>query len=98
MKRKEIESRLAEAERRVFELRAQLASRIGAAFDAMPKTADSFMGSGIVLHVTALGGAEIVPPVVIRDGFSPASVAALQDDLRRSFEIATMAVLTMART
>lgn len=95
-KRKHLESELAAAQRRVAELKAQLASTLGAAFDAMPKAADCH-GSAVILTLTALGGREIVPPVAIRDGLAPATVAALQDDLRRSFELATMVSPAMAR-
>lgn len=95
-KRMKLERDLADAERRVFELRAQLASRLGAAFDALGK-AESFTGSGVILQVTALGGAEVVPPVMIRDGLSPRAIAALQDDVSRSFELATLVNPGMAR-
>jgi len=56
------------------------------------------MASGVVLQLTALGGRELIPPVVIRDGLWPETIAALQEDLRRSFEIATMVNPAMART
>lgn len=81
---------LAAAERRVFELRAQLARRLGAAFDALPAAATGFHGSAIILRIDALGGREVVPPVAISDGLSSASVAALQSDVARSFETATL--------
>ena len=98
MKKSELEQKLKESERRVFELRASLAVRIGAAFDALPKAGvDKVKGSGVVLHITGLGGVDVVPPVVIRDGLSPATVNALQDDLRRSFELATLVSPAMAR-
>lgn len=96
LKRAQLESELAQATRRVFELRAQLASTIGAAFDALPRAADCH-GGAVILTMRGLGGLEIVPPVAIRDGISPATVAALQDDLRRSFELATLVNPAMAR-
>jgi len=81
MKRAQLESELAKAERTAFELRAQLASRLGAAFDAAPKTGrDPFMGSGVILQISAIGGAVVLPPVMIRDGLSPETIKALQDD------------------
>lgn len=95
-KRARLETELATAQRRVAELKAQLAATLGAAFDAMPKAADCH-GSAVILTLTALGGREIVPPVAIRDGLAPATVAALQDDLRRSFELATLVSPAMAR-
>lgn len=96
-KRAELERKLAEAERRAFELRAQLAGTLGAAFDAMPKAGDCH-GSAVIVTMRALGGREIVPPVAIRDGLSVRTIEALQDDLRRSFELATLVNPAMART
>lgn len=95
-KRARLEADLADAQRRVGELRAQLAGTLGAAFDAMPKAAECH-GSAVILTLTALGGREIVPPVAIRDGLSPATVTAIQEDLRRSFELATLVSPAMAR-
>lgn len=96
-KRAKLEQELSDANRRVMELKAQLASTLGAAFDAMPRAGD-YHGSAVLLTLTALGGRELVAPVAIRDGLSPATVAAIQDDLRRSFELATMVNPAMART
>ena len=89
-KRAKLESDLAAANLRVFELRAQLASTLGAAFDAIPKAGDSLHGSAVILELTALGGRKIVDAVAIRDGLSPATIAAIQRDLCRSFELATL--------
>lgn len=91
-----LEDKLVRAERKVYELRAQLASTLGAAFDDLPK-AGSFHGSAVIVTVTALGGAEVIRPVAIRDGLSAASIAALQEDVCRSFELATMVNPAMAR-
>lgn len=95
-KRVALEKELGDANRRVFELRAQLASAAGNAFDALPKASD-FHASAVILHITALGGREVVAPVAIRDGLSQKAVEALQEDLRRSFELATMVSPAMAR-
>lgn len=95
-KRAQLESELATAQRRVAELKAQLASTLGAAFDAVPKAAECH-GSAVILTLTALGGRELIPPVAIRDGLSQKTVAAIQDDLRRSFERATLVSPAMAR-
>lgn len=86
---------LATAQRRAAELQAQLASTLGAAFDDMGKAAD-FHGSGVILSLSALGGREIVRPVMIRDGLSPDSVTALRRDVCRSFELATLVSPAMA--
>lgn len=51
---------------------------------------DHLMASGVVLTLTALGGREICEPVLIRDGLSKETIAALRADLQRSFELATL--------
>jgi len=89
-KRAKMEIELATANRRVLELRAQLASTMGAAFDDLPKAGDSLHGSAVILELTALGGRKIIEAVAIRDGLSPATIAAIQKDLCRSFELATL--------
>lgn len=91
-----LQERIATLERRLFEARAQYAATLGAAFDAMPKAAD-FHASGVIVQVTALGGKEVIPPVMVRDGLSQATVKALQDDICRSFALATMVNPAMAR-
>lgn len=48
------------------------------------------MASGVVITITALGGREIVAPVLIRDGLSDETIAALQADFSRSYDLATM--------
>lgn len=55
------------------------------------------MGSGVVLQISAIGGKEVLPAVMIRDGLSAATVKAIQEDLRRSFELATLVNPAMAR-
>lgn len=96
VKRQRLESELAAANLRIVELRAQLAATLATAFDEMPGASDA-RGSGVLLRIEKLGGGRIIPPVVIRDGLSPASVTALQADLCRSFELATLASPAMAR-
>lgn len=48
------------------------------------------MSSGVMLTLTALGGREIISPVLIRDGLSDETIAAIKRDLKRSYDIATM--------
>jgi len=96
-KRAKMAAELAAAERRIFELKAQLAATLGAAFDAIPKAAADYHGAGVIIQIHAIGGREVVAPVMIRDGISGATVAALQDDLARSFELATLVNPGMAR-
>lgn len=46
----------------------------------------SYTGSGVVLQLTAIGGKEIIPPVMIKDGLSSETIAAIRRDLVRSYE------------
>ena len=79
----------AELEREVVELRAQLASRYHFAIRELPKASiDENMGSGVVIEITAVGGKSLVAPVLIRDGLSPETIAALQRDMARSYDAA----------
>lgn len=48
------------------------------------------MGSGVMLTLTVLGGREICTPVLIRDGLSDETIAALKADFVRSYELATL--------
>lgn len=94
-KRLKLEAELAAAQLKCLELKAQLASSLGAAFDEIPK-AGLLHGSAVIFTLTALGGRQIVSPVAIRDGLSKKTIEALQDDLRRSFELATLVSPAMA--
>lgn len=89
-KKQALENEIATLERRLFEARAAYVSTISESFDKLPKSADCF-GSGVILQITRLGGAEMIPPVLIRDGLSADSVKALRFDLGRSYELATIA-------
>jgi len=74
----------AEYERTIIELRAQLASTYHFASKELPK-ATELKGSGVLLTLHALGGREIIPPVVIRDGLSENTINTLQHDIGRSY-------------
>jgi hypothetical protein len=73
-----------------MELKAQL-SHVYAFADASIEKASTehLRASGALIQITALGGREIIPPVVIKDGLSPETIACLRRDLVRSFELAT---------
>lgn len=45
------------------------------------------MASGVMLHLTAVGGADIVAPVMIRDGLSDDTIEALRRDIQRSLDL-----------
>lgn len=88
-KKQALEERIAHLERKLFEAKSQYAATAGEAWEKLPKAAN-YHASGVILEITALGGAPVIPPVMIRDGLSQASVKALQADLCRSFSLATM--------
>ena len=75
--------------RQVAELNAQLASAYHFAAATLDKAGqDRMMASGVLLQMTALGGRELIVPVVIRDGFSADTLAAIRRDIVRSYESA----------
>ena len=83
--------RIAELERKLQEALAGQASVYHFAHEGLKKASiQHLMGSGVVLTLTVLGGRKICEPVLIRDGLSDELIAALQGDLARSYELATM--------
>lgn len=81
----------AQLQRKLLELEANLASTYHFADAYLSKIKEgSFMASGVVLQITALGGKEVIPPVMIADGLSPETIAAIRKDIVRSHELATM--------
>jgi hypothetical protein len=50
----------------------------------------SLIGSGAIITLTALGGKELIPPTLLRDGLSDNLIAALRSDLRSSYKLATI--------
>jgi len=79
----------ADLRRKVMELTAQLASSYHFASVTLHKAGDSLTASGALLQLHALGGRELICPVVIRDGLSADTIAALQRDIARSYTSAT---------
>lgn len=74
------------------ELKAQLAFNYAAAHKDIDGASTKHMtGSGVLVQIHALGGREIVKPVLIRDGLSDDTIAALKKDFRLSWELATVA-------
>ena len=81
----------AQLEREIIELKAQLTPTYHYASKALEKAStDHLMASGALLQLTALGGRELISPVVIRDGLSPEAIKALQEDLKRSYALSTL--------
>lgn len=72
------------------ELSAQLAHVYHFADAELHKAGDCLMGSGALLTLHALGGRQLICPVVIRDGLSAETIAALRRDLARSYQGAVM--------
>lgn len=80
-----------ELEREIKELKGQLANSYYLASNAVERaSANHLMASGAVLTITALGGREIIDSVVIRDGLSKETIAAIKADLKRSYDLATL--------
>ena len=51
---------------------------------------DNLTGSGVILELTVLGGKTGIEPTLIRDGLSKETIKAIQNDLKRSYDLATM--------
>ena len=51
---------------------------------------DNLVGSGVILELTVLGGKTGIEPIFIRDGLSKETIKAIQSDLKRSYDLATM--------
>ena len=82
--------RIADLERKLEEARAHHIYRHHFASKALDKVSvDKLMGSGVVLSLTLLGGKELFEPVMVRNGLSKETIAALKADLVRSFNYAT---------
>jgi hypothetical protein len=65
--------------------------RYTSAHKAIEKATDQkYMGSGILLQLTDLSGNTIIDPVLIRDGLSSETIKAIQNDIKKSYDLATM--------
>lgn len=89
-KPKPVKKSRADLERQIMELKAQMASTYHFASATIDKAGDQLMASGALLRLEALGGRELIPPVLIKDGLSKETIAAIHADLVRSYELATM--------
>ena len=82
--------RIAELEEELEEAKAYHIYRHHFASKALDKfSTDKLMGSGVVLSLTLIGGKELFEPVMICNGLSKETIAALKADLVRSFNYAT---------
>lgn len=75
----------ADLQRKVIELEAQLACTYHFASATLDKAGDALTASGCLVRLHALGGRELIPPVLIRDGLSAETIAALRADIVRSY-------------
>ena len=50
----------------------------------------SLMASGVIITLTVLGGRELIPPTMLRDGLSDELIAALRADFKRSYDLANL--------
>ena len=80
----------AQLQRKILELESQLIHVYHAADHYLGAIKPgSYLASGVVLQLTALGGKEVIPPVMIKDGLSPETIAAIRRDLVRSYSVMT---------
>ena len=81
----------ADLARRVAELTGQLSAMYHFADATLDKASTRhLMGSGALITMHALGGRELINPVVIRDGLSDETIVAIRKDLLRSYELSVM--------
>lgn len=79
--------RIEELENKLRSAEAYQVHKLHFASYALDKiSTDKMGGSGVIISITTLNGKPIVDPTVISDGLSPETIAALQADMRRSFE------------
>lgn len=85
----------AQLARQVLELTAQLAHVYQFANTEIHRAGVAHrMASGVLLQLTAIGGKEIINPVMIKDGLSDETIAAIRGDLKRSYDLAVMHSVT----
>lgn len=78
--------RIATLERKNRELEAELAHTFHFAEAGIRQaTRERTMGSAVVVTMHYLGGKEVCPPFLLKDGLSDATIAALREDLRYGY-------------
>ena len=79
--------RIEELENKLRSAQAYQVHKLHFASYALDKlSTDKMLGSGVIISITYLSGKEIFEPTMISNGLSPETIAALQADMRRSFE------------
>lgn len=82
---------IVQQQRKILELEAQLSSMYHFANVSLDKASTKhLMASGVLLQLSGIGGKDIIPPIVIKDGLSDATIEALRADIKRSWELATL--------
>lgn len=85
----------AQLERQILELESQLAHRYQFANAEIDRASTAHrMASGVLLQLSAIGGKDIINPVMIKDGLSDATIAAIRTDLKRSYDLAVTYAVT----
>lgn len=81
--------RIRDLERKLVEAQAQHIHNYHFASHELEKMGTTHcMGSAVIVTFTVIGG-RTISPVAIHDGLSEATIKAIQEDMRRSFEQAT---------
>ena len=87
----EYQKEIIKLRRKVLELEAGVLSALHFANQSIDKASTKYMmASGVLIQMTALGGREIINPIIIRDGLSDETIAALKKDFKRSADLITM--------
>ena len=74
--------------RRILELESQMAFTFVMALNGIKQATESrYMASGILLQLTAIGGKEIIPPTMIKDGFKPETIEAIAAEIQKSSDL-----------
>lgn len=78
--------RIVELERQLKEAKAhQIHTHHFASIELERFGIDKMTGSGVILKLSALGGKTLLTPVMISDGLSAETIAAIKADLVRSY-------------
>jgi hypothetical protein len=82
---------VADLERKVLEAKAAQVHNYHFADANIDKASTRhLMGSGVIMTLTFLGGKTVMEPVLIREGLSEATIAAIKADFKRSYDLAIM--------
>lgn len=81
-------SRAAQNAKDLLQYKAHDIGTLSAAYREIAKAnTDKYMASGVIITVQNLSGATIVEPFMVQDGLSADTIAALQADIKRSYDL-----------